>query len=226
MSQEQDPGASGRVAPSAGEEEVRSASKWLLAAFAALFTFIAGGLQFGDVDLADISHPVLVAAAVAISMIASATVITLASSILVDLGLTFDDVIEREVNGKMRLAAAGTDQALAGVAANDSVLRSIEDHGAVMRCGVTSPAELRDLITKARTTDGTDSKLKDAEADLEVMLRAANRVHYSTRFRVLTRVVIGAMVAVLVAFALYLVAISPGSRAEPLDVAEPMAGQL
>jgi len=172
---------------------IRDATKWLLAAFAALFVILAGGLQFSSVTRID--DPVRDAVAVvciAVAFTATIAVIFSAARVLTDLGLTLDDLLAREIDAKILQANLSQDphsHRLVGEALElDDLLLRINGNRGLTRAQSMSPTRLRDALTEAAQVPcGLPEVRPAAESDVRLLLDAANRVHYSQIFTHLLR---------------------------------------
>ena len=182
--------AGSRVANLDAGNSVRDAAKWLLAAFAAVFAVLTAGIQVPAlVKLADSpwAIPALICGVVAFGAVF--IVILRAARILIDPGVSLDDLLEREtsahlaaMNGGLR----GRDDVLE-LGTYDSLLKGLRGIKSLTHRQTDSPTELRDALRVARQTAATGSTwpTRDesiAEADVLLLLDAANRVHNAGLF--------------------------------------------
>lgn len=171
-------------------KSVRDAAKWLLAAFAAVFAVLTGGLQISAlVRLANSSWalPALICGVVAFGAVS--IVILRAAKVLIDPGVSLEDLLERETSGHvndLNSKLQGKDDVLE-LGANDSLLKGLRGIKSLTHRQTDSPTELRDALRTARRAAVSASTRPTpaesvAEADVLLLLSSANRIHNAGLF--------------------------------------------
>ncbi len=206
MSENAGPGPSSLIVGSETGSSMRDAAKWLLAAFAAVFAVLTGGLQISAlVSLADSSWalPALICGVVAFGAVFM--VILRAAKVLIDPGVSLEDLLEREASTRL----SGMNRKLQGkedvleLGAIDSLLKGLRGIRSLTHSQTESPTELRDALRTARrgAMSATRRPTADesvAEADVLLVLSTANRVHNAGLFsKLMTWVRIAAIVVPL-----------------------------
>lgn len=185
---------------------VKDAAKWLLAAFAAVFAVLTGGLQLSTlVRLADSSWAVPASICAVIAFAAASTVIFRAANVLIDPGVSLEDMLERETTAKLRALNQGKNDVLE-LGAKDSLSMGLRAIKGLTHHQTDSPTELRDALRNARraamsaSTRPTPDEVA-AESDVLLLLSAANRIHNNGLFSNLMKWVRIAAIAVPLAVA-------------------------
>lgn len=215
---------------------VKDAAKWLLAAFAAVFAVLTAGLQFSSlVEIANSPWALAALICGSIAFIAVLVVIFSAAKVLIDPGVSFDDLLNGETAAKVhdmykgKHPNPGQDVSIGALSANDVLLRLGSIKGLTHQ-QTDSPTEIRDALRNARrdaisATADTTRREMAAEADVLLILGSANKFHNAQIFSVLMRRV--KMAAVVVPLAvLGMIWISAIAHPSSALVSQPINARL
>lgn len=190
MSENAGPGPTSLNVALDSSKSVRDAAKWLLAAFAAVFAVLTGGLQISAlVRLANSPWALLAIICGVVAFGAVSIVIFRAAKVLIDPGVSLEDLLERETSGQlsaMNSKLQGKNDVLE-LDANDSLLKGLRGIKSLTHHQTDSPTELRDALRTARRAAMSASTRPTpaesvAEADVLLLLSTANRVHNAGLF--------------------------------------------
>ena len=207
---------------------VREAAKWLLSAFAAIFAVVIAGLQFSALGSVDGAAMYWAAGSAMVALTVSIAVVIRAGLLLADPGLTFDDLLKREVKARIKLVnqRQKTDARLRTVGSVDPLLARVISDRSLLHHDRAEPSRLRDALRAARSASPpVMGAVEDASADIAVAVGVGNDYHFRTRFRSL--ITLTAWLAALCAGSVVIFAISTaGAQRQALAVPEAAPGVL
>lgn len=210
------------------DSAIRDAVKWLLAASAGVLAVLTASLPFSTIG--HLPTPLLVLVGVlliAAALLVSLSVVLAAGSLLADTGVSFDDLVGREVAAKQGDTTTGpvSDQAHLE---RDSLLSRLRVLDSRLHAQHARPVLLRDRMNAAWAMTGSAAAVEQsqASADIELYLSTANRFHAADRFEALLRLLKRVGWIVPTAVVGFLVLVSSQPVAVPVTEAVPVTVYL